>query len=75
MADLRSQAAARWRDRLRDVLVVALLVVSFVWPLVNVGPRGPTILSITYNHGVDLGDLLAVIPFALALAVIYFRRR
>ena len=56
-------------------MVVALLVVSFVWPLVNVGPRGPTILAITYNHGVDAGDLLAVIPFALALVLIYSRRR
>jgi len=70
-----TQSASRVRSRLRATLIVVLLVVSVVWPLVNVGPRGPTVLAITYNHGVDLGDLLALIPFSLALVLIYARRR
>jgi hypothetical protein len=60
---------------LRNVVIFLLLAVSVIWPLVEVGPRGPTILAITNNHGVDLGDLLAVIPFALALVLISTRRR
>jgi hypothetical protein len=73
--ELQTRTASRLRSRLRDGVIAALLVVSVVWPLVNVGPRGPTILAITYNHGVDAGDLLAVFPFALALVLIYSRRR
>ena len=71
----RTQSAPRLRSRLRIALIVVLLAVSVVWPLVNVGPRGPTVLAITYNHGVDLGDLLALIPFSIALVLVYARRR
>jgi hypothetical protein len=71
----RTQSESQLGSRLRVALIVVLLAVSVVWPLVNVGPRGPTVLAITYNHGVDLGDFLAIIPFSLALVLVYARRR
>jgi hypothetical protein len=70
----RTRPASRLLSGLRDVLVVVLLVVAVVWPLVNVGPRGPTLLAITWNHGIDARDLLATIPFALAVALLYSRK-
>jgi hypothetical protein len=57
------------------LLIVVLVVIGVVWPLVNVGPRGPTLVIITPNHGVDLGDLAAIVPLALAIALIRARAR
>ena len=66
-ASTRSRAPGRGRVRL--FLIFALLAVAIVWPLVNVGPRGATILMFSPQHGVDVGDLAAVFPFALAVVL------
>ena len=75
ITEARTRSASPLRNRLRTALIVILLAVSVMWPLVNVALRGPTLLAITSNHGIDLGDLLAIFPFTFALVLIYTRRR
>jgi hypothetical protein len=52
-----------------------LVAVGVIWPLVNVGPRGETILVLTPNHGVDIGDLGGIIPLAIAVVLARSRSR
>jgi hypothetical protein len=63
------------RRGLQSLLALILLAVAAVWPLLEIGPRGATILAITPEHGVDVGDLPALIPFTLALVLVFLRRR
>lgn len=58
----------------RELLAGGLLAIAFVWPFLDIGPRGRTLIVLTQEHGVDAGDLLAVIPFVLALALLFWRR-
>ena len=66
-ASTRSRTPGRGRVRL--FLIFALLAVAIVWPLVNVGPRGAATFMFSPQHGVDVGDLAAVFPFALAVVL------
>jgi len=51
------------------MLLFILLAVGVTWPFLDIGPRGPTILVITHEHGVDLVDFAALVPLTLALAI------
>jgi hypothetical protein len=61
----------------RIALGVALLIVAVAWPVLNIGPRSRTLVSIGWTHGVEALDLLAMIPFVLAMVVVLpvWRRR
>jgi hypothetical protein len=39
------------------------------WPIVEIGPKGPLLLSVTPGHGVDARDLLALAPLLAAISV------
>jgi glycosyltransferase involved in cell wall biosynthesis len=73
-AEPRTQSAwVRLRGP-KSLLALILLVVAAVWPLLEIGPRGATILAVTPGHGVDVGDLPALIPLTLALVLVFHRR-
>ena len=55
-----SRSHAPGRGPVRLFLIFALVAVAIVWPLVNVGPRGATILMFSPQHGVDVGRNAAV---------------
>ncbi|MDQ1465769.1 MAG: hypothetical protein QOH10_184 [Actinomycetota bacterium] len=59
----------------RALVVVFLVAVAIAWPLVKIEPRGPTLFSVTRTHGVDVGDLAAVIPLTLAFIIAFSRPR
>jgi hypothetical protein len=54
----------RWR---RTALGALLLIIALVWPFAEIGPSGPELLQISGNHGIDVYDLVALIPFFLAI--------
>src|SRR5689334_7311336 len=56
------------RERL--IFGLGLLGTAVLWPVLNLGPRRPTLLTVTGSHGVDLGDVLALVPFLCALIVL-----
>lgn len=60
---------------MRVVLGVLLLGLAFAWPIIEIGSRGPLLLKLTSEHGIDANDLVALIPFAAALVLIVPRRR
>jgi hypothetical protein len=55
---------------MRVVFAVNLLVVAVAWPILEIGPNGPVLFTLAPAQGVVAADLLALIPFALALFVI-----
>jgi hypothetical protein len=71
----RARSATPRRELLRTLLIVVLVAVGVIWPLVNIGPRGETLVVITPNHGIDIGDLAGIIPIALALLLARSRTR
>jgi hypothetical protein len=70
----RNRTTTRKR-RFRISLAVLLFVVALLWPLLNIGLHGPTLVAITHEHGVDTGDFLALIPLTLAIALVPWRSR
>lgn len=46
---------------------LALVPVAAVWPVVNGRLEGPTLLALSWNHGVSAADLLSVGALAVAL--------
>ena len=54
----------------RIIVAVALLALAVLWPFVEVGPRGPVLLTVAPAEGVVALDLLALIPFVLAIVVL-----
>ena len=54
----------------RVIVAIALLVVAVLWPFVEIGPRGPVLLTVAPAEGVVALDLLALIPFVLAIFVL-----
>jgi hypothetical protein len=63
------------RGRPRTIVIAVLLAVAIIWPVVNIGPRGPTLFVFVPSRGVglDLGDLAAIFPLLLALALLFSR--
>ena len=55
-------------------VVVLLLGIAVVWPLAEIGPRGPLLVRLTSSHGIDARDLLALIPLAIVLLLIRIAR-
>ncbi len=51
---------------------VALVPVALFWPLIDQQVEGPTLLVLSYSHGVTVADLLC--PIALFAALIAFLR-
>ena len=65
-------------ERRRRVVVAfaaVLFVVGVAWPIVDIGPRGQTVLTITPEHGVDTSDVVALGVVLLALSLAFFARR
>jgi hypothetical protein len=52
---------------------LVLLLAAAVWPLPDHPLQGPILVSLSYQHGVHLADLLSVL--AVITAVLPFRRR
>jgi hypothetical protein len=73
--DARYAGAGGATHWFRIALGVILLGLAFAWPIVEIGPTGPLLLKLTSDHGVDAGDLVALIPFAVALVLLWPRRR
>lgn len=63
--------SARWRTALAIVLFAA----ASAWPLLNLGPRRPTLFTIAGTHGIDASDAFSLIPFVAALIVLHGARR
>ena len=61
---------SRW---LRVVLAVALLAIATAWPILEWEgfPHGPVLYTADDAQGIVASDLLALIPFALAIFLIY----
>lgn len=51
----------------------ALFAIAFSWPFLDNGKWGGPLLLITPEHGVDVGDLAAILPLTLALALAFER--
>ena len=45
---------------------VVLVGLAAVWPVVNARVEGPTLLALSWNHGVSAADLLSVAALLLA---------
>jgi predicted anti-sigma-YlaC factor YlaD len=54
----------------RVALAAVLLILAVLWPFVEIGPRGPVLLTVAPAEGVVALDLLALIPLALAIFVL-----
>jgi hypothetical protein len=77
-----SRTSLRQRDRTgtanrrsRISLALLLFAGALLWPLLNLGIRGSTLVAVTHEHGIDTTDLLALIPLALAVALFPWRSR
>ena len=55
---------------MRVIVAVTLVVVAVAWPILEIGPKGPVLFTLAPAQGVVAADLLALIPFALAIFVI-----
>jgi hypothetical protein len=74
--DLRAADRTRSRSMVWRVVSAALLLgIAVGWPVLDVPSHGPTIVSVTYNHGVDLYDLGSLVPLALAVWILWPLRR
>lgn len=71
-----SPTLARRADLLRIALAIASFTAAVAWPLLNIGSRN-TIVALWGTHGIDDGDIFAVVPFVIGLAVLAlpWRRR
>jgi hypothetical protein len=58
----------------RAVLGLVLAVLSCVWPVLEIGPNGPTLVSFSSTHGLDARDLLSL-PLLLAAFVVVWPLR
>jgi hypothetical protein len=66
--DARARRAAK-------LAIVLLLLIGTIWPIAELGPRGPTVLAITPDHGVDLNDIAALVLIAGAVLLTVSLRR
>jgi hypothetical protein len=60
--------ASRRPSRRRERLLVALLVAAIATAMVVVEPlpKGPVLIALTTEHGVDAGDLPAIVLYLAA---------
>ncbi len=47
---------------------VLLVFPALVWPVVNARVEGPTLLPLTWNHGVSAADMITVVALLVAFA-------
>ena len=70
---MTNRVGARSRRRLRLVLAFLLLAVAVAWPTLDLAPTSATMFEITPQHGVNVADLAALVPFTLAIALAWPR--
>ena len=61
--------------RLRNAAVIVLIGLAVSWPLSNLGPQDPVLVTLTPDHGIDAYDLLSLIPLAAAVTLLVVSRR
>jgi hypothetical protein len=54
-------------------LAFLLLAVAVAWPTLDLAPTSATMFEITPQHGVNVADLAALVPLALAIALAWPR--
>ena len=62
------------RQLVSRVSIVLLVIIAVSWPVFEIGPKGKRLVSITHDHGIDTGDLMAPLPLSAAVALARHRR-
>jgi hypothetical protein len=54
-------------------LAFLLFAVAVAWPTLDIAPTSATMFQLTPQHGVNVADLAALVPLALAIALAWPR--
>jgi hypothetical protein len=70
--DIGSNASPSWPARIvRVVLALVLLAIALAWPLLDIGPKGPNLVTFSFGGGSDARDLLSLPVLLLVVVVLW----
>lgn len=69
-----TESLALSRVVLRGAVAVVLVALAAWWPFQEIVPRGPILVTIAKDRGIDLTDLLALPLLAVAVWLVVPRR-
>jgi hypothetical protein len=70
--DIDSSASPSWLERIvRVVLALVLLAMALAWPLLDIGPKGPNLVTFSSGGGSDARDLLSLPVLVLVVVVLW----
>ena len=65
-------ASPSWPERIvRVVLALVLLAMALAWPLLDIGPKGPNLVTFSSGGGSDARDLLSLPVLVLVVVVLW----
>jgi hypothetical protein len=70
--DLRWKLSPSWLARSRRViLALVLFALALAWPLIDIGPKGPLLVTFSFGGGIDTRDLLSLPVVFLIVVVLW----
>jgi uncharacterized RDD family membrane protein YckC len=70
--DIGSKASPSWPERIvRFIIALVLLAMALAWPLLDIGPKGPNLVTFSSGGGSDARDLLSLPVLLLVVVVLW----
>ena len=70
--DTRSNASPSCPARfVRVILALVLFAMALAWPLLDIGPKGPNLVTFSFGGGSDARDLLSLPVLFLIVVVLW----
>jgi hypothetical protein len=55
----------------RVIIALVLLAMALAWPLLDIGPKGPNLVTFSFGGGSDARDLLSLPVLFLVVVVLW----